>query len=212
MNPPPIRSDPGTFDPRFVPTLDEARRRIAAVLRPGDLAVDATVGWGRDTAFLAELVGPTGQVVGFEIQDEAIRRARDLLVQRGLQDRVTLKWLGHERLNDVLDDRAVIKAAMFNLGYLPGSDHTVTTRAESTLIALEAVWRRLDRSGLVTIVCYPGHPGGMEETHAVASWAADRASSGDAIAWSCAFLNSRRPPPRLVILAPTPRPNGNASS
>ena len=54
------------------PILAQAHDLVRRVLRPGDVAVDATVGNGQDTLFLAECVGPTGRVIGFDIQLSAI--------------------------------------------------------------------------------------------------------------------------------------------
>ncbi|MBC7032591.1 SAM-dependent methyltransferase, partial [Salmonella enterica subsp. enterica serovar Enteritidis] len=42
------------------------------VVNPGDHVIDATVGNGHDTVYLAKLVGTTGHVDGFDIQSAAI--------------------------------------------------------------------------------------------------------------------------------------------
>lgn len=44
----------------------------AQVVRAGDVVVDATMGNGHDTLALAQLVGPSGTVYGFDIQQEAV--------------------------------------------------------------------------------------------------------------------------------------------
>ena len=49
-----------------------AHRELAALVREGDLVVDATAGNGHDTAFLAARVGEQGKVLAFDIQAEAI--------------------------------------------------------------------------------------------------------------------------------------------
>ena len=46
-------------------------------IREGDTVVDATMGNGKDTLFLAELVGPKGRVHAFDVQPEAVERTRD---------------------------------------------------------------------------------------------------------------------------------------
>jgi hypothetical protein len=56
-----------------------------------------------------------------------------------------------------------IRAAMFNLGYLPGGDHTITTTAEDSVAALGMVLDLLAPGGIVTIIVYPGHPEGIRE-------------------------------------------------
>lgn len=60
-----------------------------------------------------------------------------------------------------------VKAVMFNLGYLPGSDHAVKTVKEETVPAVQAASELLLPSGVLTVMCYPGHEGGREECEAV---------------------------------------------
>ena len=61
--------------------LKLARDFLRQVLRPGDTAVDATVGKGRDLLFLTECVGEGGRVLGFDIQPEALAAAEKLGAQ-----------------------------------------------------------------------------------------------------------------------------------
>ncbi|WP_235597825.1 methyltransferase domain-containing protein, partial [Geobacillus stearothermophilus] len=64
--------------------LPFARFLLDQAVNEGDIAVDATVGNGHDTVFLAELVGERGHVFGFDIQAEAIATARARLAEHGL--------------------------------------------------------------------------------------------------------------------------------
>ena len=57
---------------------------LRRALRPGDTAVDATVGNGGDTLALCELVGETGHVIGFDVQETALERTRERLLQAGM--------------------------------------------------------------------------------------------------------------------------------
>ena len=157
---------------RTTAALTFLHRVLADVLRPGDTAVDATVGNGHDTALLARLVGPSGLVHGFDVQAEAIASAERLLAAAGLAERVRLYALGHERLAEVLPeaDRGRAAAVVFNLGYLPGGDETRVTRPETTLAAREGSREILAPGGVIALACYGGHAGGAEETEAVAAW------------------------------------------
>lgn len=133
-------------------------------VKPGDRVVDATLGNGHDTVFLAGLVGRSGQVDGFDIQSEAIRSARQKL-QDCPCDQVTLHQASHEKMADLVEPP--VQAVMFNLGYLPGGDKNVVTRAATTTQAIRAALDLLSPTGIVSIVAYPGHPGGREEADAV---------------------------------------------
>lgn len=64
------------------------RRFAQEVVKPGDLCVDATAGTGQDTVFLARLVGERGQVLAYDIQEEALRQTGDRLKREGLESRV----------------------------------------------------------------------------------------------------------------------------
>jgi hypothetical protein len=144
-----------------------AQAWIAGRLRDGAVAVDATAGNGQDTVFLAGQVGPAGRVIAYDVQEVAILRTRERLEAAGLSDRVELRLACHRGLGA----DAPFQAVMFNLGYRPGGDAAWITRPESTLPALEAAAAGLLPGGLVTVVCYPGHPGGREEAEAVVAWA-----------------------------------------
>lgn len=150
---------------------DFVRACVAEVLAPGDSALDATVGTGEDTCFLAEAVGATGRVYGFDIQAAALAMARDKLAERQWADSVRLYHQGHETLGAVpaivRDSR--IRAAMFNLGYFPKGDPAVTTRRETTLIALTAAAEVLAEGGILTVCAY-AHASGRSEAAGVAGW------------------------------------------
>ena len=135
-------------------------------VRPGSLAVDATAGNGHDTLFLAKSIGPDGRVIAYDIQPAALESTREKLESAGLAERVTLLHRSHVELaEDVREGSAAI--VMFNLGYLPGQDHVTTTEECETLVALEAAETALCPGGVLSVVCYPGHPGGDAEAEAV---------------------------------------------
>jgi SAM-dependent methyltransferase len=143
---------------------------IRSFVFEGDKAVDATCGNGHDTLLLAELTGSAGRVWGFDIQEQAIAETGRRLSEAGLADQVTLLHAGHEEMEQHLN--APLKAVLFNLGYLPGSDHTVVTRPETTGRALAQSLKLLSPGGIVIVTVYPGHEGGADEQKSVDDWAA----------------------------------------
>lgn len=181
--------------------LDFAHEVATGTLEPGDVAVDATVGNGHDTLVLAQTVGAAGQVYGFDVQAEAIRQTRSRLVSTGVDAQVDLLQAGHEAMCRHIPSRShgEVGAVMFNLGYLPGSESSLTTRPQTTLPALDGALEILRPGGVVTIVLYTGHEGGAEEAAAVDAWAADLPQS-DVHALSYRFVNQGNHPPRLVAL------------
>jgi len=154
--------------------LTTSQRLLALAVRPGDAVVDATTGNGNDTVFLARLTGPGGEVHAFDIQPGALENARNRLAAEGFADRVRFYQAGHERMGERLpgDLRGRVRAVVFNLGFLPGGDEAVVTKPETTLAALVAARELLAPGGVISVVCYAGHPGGLDEARAVADWCA----------------------------------------
>ena len=141
---------------------------ILAHLRPGDKAVDFTMGNGHDTAFLSKAVGPEGHVWAFDIQEEALESSKKTLEAEGCPDNVTLICASHHRVCEFVD--GPIRAGMFNLGYLPGGDKSLTTMRETTMPAVEAAISLLGEDGILLIAVYPGHAEGEAEGKMLAEY------------------------------------------
>lgn len=174
-----------------------ARAQLLAqeVLRPGDIAMDGTAGKGRDTACLAQAVGPTGHVHAFDIQPAAIAATANLLTLAGLAGRATLHTCSHADLAAVLPPghRGRLGAALFNLGYLPGGAPDIITQPESTRVALRSAHAELRAGGRLICVAYTGHPGGETEAAFVRAFGQERALAGDTVAMDTEDDNSGRP-------------------
>lgn len=160
----------------FLSVLSFAHKLVQERVRSGDAVVDATVGTGVDTLFLAQAAGETGTVYGFDIQPRALALAEERLRKAGSRANVRLLLRSHAELAAALPAplHGRIAAVMFNLGYLPadGADTGVITLAETTLPALEGALAVLKPGGIATIVLYPGHEGGGAEADAVERWCA----------------------------------------
>ncbi|MBQ6513657.1 MAG: methyltransferase domain-containing protein [Clostridia bacterium] len=138
-----------------------AREVILRAVEPGDTVVDATMGNGHDTQMLCETVGPEGRVWAFDVQAQAVEETRNRLRAQGLDGRAELILSGHEHMAEYV--KGPVKAVMFNLGWLPGGDHAVTTRWETTRTAVESALDLLAPMGVLVICAYPGHAEGERE-------------------------------------------------
>ena len=146
--------------------IEEAHRAVADVVRRGDVVVDATLGNGHDTLFLAQCVGSGGQVFGFDVQEEAIRSTVKRLAEAGIAESVCQLYLeSHAKMGEYVPEG--VRAVMFNLGYLPGGDKVMITRVDTSLAAVARALGLLAAGGVMTVMCYPGHAGGGEEALAV---------------------------------------------
>ena len=130
-------------------------------LKEGEVAVDFTMGNGNDTLFLSNAVGKDGRVYAFDIQEAALESTRARLVSENAPENYTLICASHHRVKEFVKEP--IKAGMFNLGYLPGAAHSVTTLRETTMAAVQAAIELLLPDGVLIIAVYPGHEEGSLE-------------------------------------------------
>ena len=141
---------------------------LEKIIEPGDRVIDATMGNGHDTEKLCRLVGPEGLVYAFDIQHAAVETTRRRLAGAELENRACLFQMGHEHLAQQVHEP--VKAVVFNLGWLPGGDHRVTTRTETTLAAAEQALSLLQELGVLVMCVYPGHQEGASELQALTAF------------------------------------------
>lgn len=166
---------------------------------PGATVVDATVGNGHDTVFLAQLVGPTGHVIGFDVQAAALAHTQTQLTLTGLTSRVSLHQIGHEHVADYLTEQTTVAGAIFNLGYLPGGDKRLVTTATTTLTAVTTLLPHLPRGGRLILVVYSGHSGGATEAEAVHTYCAALPQETYQVL-QYGFINQVHHPPYLLAI------------
>ena len=140
--------------------LEMAHDFLAQVITQEDIVVDATMGNGHDTLFLAKLAK---QVYAFDIQEQALEKTSQRLQEAGLTN-AELILQGHETVDQFVKE---VKAAIFNLGYLPSADKSIITQPQTTLDALEKLCHMLVKGGRIAIMIYYGHEGGDIERDAV---------------------------------------------
>lgn len=144
------------------------RDYLLKILKQGDVVIDATAGRGRDTLFLAQCVGTEGKVFAFDIQEEAIKATRELLLEQQMLNRVNLFLESHTKIADYVTTE--IRAAIFNLGYLPDSRNKIVTQPDTTVKAVAEVLKLLMANGMIAITVYLGHDGGLEESKALINY------------------------------------------
>jgi len=183
------------------PILEAAHEFAAHVVNPGDTVVDATVGQGRDTEFLARRVGASGQVYGFDVQQAAVEETERRVSESGAGARLRVFATGHETMRHFIpeSDYGSVGAVMFNLGYLPGGDKTITTESDTTVEALKQAGELIRPGGRITIVLYRGHPGGATESASVREWA-ESLDQTRFRSLSYRFVNQINQPPSLVVV------------
>ena len=172
--------------------LQMAHAFLEEVVTDEDIVVDATMGNGYDTLFLAQLAK---KVYAFDIQEQAIEQTTKRLAEAKL-DNVELFLTGHENVDQYVES---IKAAIFNLGYLPSADKTVITQPHTTIQALEKLCQRLVTSGRIAIMIYYGHEGGDVERDAVLDFVSQLPQQEFTVALY-KTINQINQPPFLVMI------------
>lgn len=174
-----------------------AQALLRPLIREGDVVIDATAGNGYDTLFLAECVGAGGKVLAFDVQEAALVSARARLAEAGCDGRVEFFHESHGGMGAYAGE-GTVAVVMFNLGYLPGENHQLTTVAGETLAALEVAARLIKSGGMLSVVCYPGHTAGAEEAEAVETWMTGLATLGWRVA-KYGAVGTRRLAPFLLV-------------
>ncbi|CUH94288.1 hypothetical protein P22_0354 [Propionispora sp. 2/2-37] len=176
-----------------------AQKLLKDKVKQASLVLDATMGNGSDTLFLAEQTPPEALVYAFDIQKTAIEKTREQIVQNNWAHKVHLILDSHANMNKYLPDNQKLDVVMFNLGYLPGGSHSLVTKAESTVMAIKKAVARLAVGGRISIVAYTRHNGGQEETLAVEQFVSSLPQNIFTVAcWQT--INHVNYPPKLYII------------
>lgn len=154
--------------------------------------LDATCGMGNDTIYLANLLKEKGHVDSYDIQEIAINITKEKLNNLNFKN-VTLYHKSHEYIDASLYDLAI-----FNLGYLPNTDKSITTKKETTMIAIEKLVSEINNNpNLLIIIClYPGHTEGKLESDFIDNYTINLSSKKYLVT---KYLNYNRPTSPYII-------------
>ncbi len=180
----------------LINALELSHAYASRAVRPGDTVVDATAGKGRDTVFLSELTGENGQVYAFDIQKEAVDATEKLLNEKGIRNVIIIND-SHEAIDDHV--KPGISCVMFNLGFLPGFDHIIQTKGDSTVAAIEKSMKLLAPGGIVTIAVYHGKDTGYDERDRVLEFCKDIDQERFTV-MQASFPNQKNDPPIFICI------------
>lgn len=132
-------------------------------IKKNDLVVDATIGNGYDSLYLLDIV-TEGKLFGFDIQTCALENT-DKLLKENNKKNYELFLQSHENLLGILKDyKNKISLVIFNLGFCPNEDKTITTKVNTTIQAINSAYELLNNKGIILITVYPGHDEGKKES------------------------------------------------
>lgn len=141
--------------------LDVEKSFLLPHIKKGGVAADFTMGNGHDTLWLSREMGTDGTVYAFDIQPQALKNTRALLQKENALENYTLILDSHHKAAEYITEKICV--GMFNLGFLPGGDKSITTMRDTTLAAIRAAVSLLAPDGALLIAVYPGHEEGHIE-------------------------------------------------
>lgn len=185
----------------FNSATDLAQSYWKSLLQEGDHVIDATLGNGYDTLFLAKIVltGGKGAIFGFDIQEQALINTWKQLASKLDEDslkRVVLFHESHDQMKRLVKEP--VKLIVYNLGYLPKGNKALTTIAASTLESISQGLNMLVEGGVLSVVCYPGHAEGEREEKAILEFVRSLPPSLWSVSYS-QFVNRINAPSLLLV-------------
>lgn len=150
-----------------------AHELLASKVKAEAKVFDATVGWGNDTLWMAQRVGPQGRVWGVDCQEKALAHTRARLAELGRGAGVEL-WRGeHQEIEQWVKGPPLLSldAAILNLGYLPGADESICTQLSQTKTLLAWLFPRFAKGAKMVCCVYPGHDRGRLEAQWIEAFA-----------------------------------------
>ena len=182
---------------KIINTISISKDIVNRYIKEGDVVLDATVGNGNDTLELAKLVGKSGKVYGFDIQKIAIEKTKALLNENNLDSNLLLINDSHEKIDEYIFEP--LDGAIYNLGYLPKGDKKIITEPKSTVNSILKTLDLLKNNGIIVIVSYLGHPGGMDENNALERMLRDLDQKQYNVL-KTDFINQKNYPPILYLI------------
>ena len=182
---------------KFINKVTEVNKiYLENIIQEGDVVVDATMGNGYDTVYLAKKVGENGKVYAFDVQEEALKSTTKKVNKEELNN-VELILDGHQNMDKYVKEE--VSCIVFNLGYLPRAKHQIITKADTTLEAIKKGLELLKPNGVMSIAIYSGHEGGMEEKNSVYEFVKNLDQNEFNVLES-GFINQINNPPQLVLI------------
>lgn len=165
-------------------------------VKEGDICVDATAGNGHDTLLLCQLTGENGKVLAFDIQEQALDNTRGLLEKYHCNANLILD--SHANMKKYVDEESV-DCIVFNFGYLPGGDHNLATRPQSSVAAVEVGLELLKVGGLMTLCIYSGGDSGFEEKDTLLNFLKELDARKYLVITSLYFNRPNHPPVPVIV-------------
>lgn len=166
--------------------------------------IDATMGKGNDTKLLCELAKDQGRILAFDIQKEALEETEKMLNGYEIgwkmyeDGRIQLILDGHEHM-EMYAKSETADVICFNFGYLPGGDHRIATKVETSVEAIKKGLKILKRGGMMSLCIYGGGDTGFEEKDAILEYLRSLPAREYTVIQNTYFNRGNNPPMPVFI-------------
>ncbi|MPQ44446.1 tRNA (mnm(5)s(2)U34)-methyltransferase [Clostridium tarantellae] len=175
---------------KYVTNISELYHNIIKTyLKEKNVAIDATLGNGHDTDFLSEIFN---KVYTFDIQELATNTYKEKA-----KNNVIVINDSHEYFKNYVKES--VECIIYNLGYLPGENKHITTKANTTLKSICEGLDILAQNGLMFIGIYSGHEEGNVEKEEILKFVKTLPKNRYGVIYQ-QFLNRNNNPPSLIII------------
>lgn len=156
-------------------------------------ACDMTAGNGKDSKFILDNKNPK-ILYAFDIQKLSQERCKKLIGQRK-----NFKFIldDHKNIEKYIEEK--IDLFIYNLGFLPKGDKSITTNYKSVIKSLKSCLDLLNEKGLILITFYPGHEEGKNEEKYVGEFLKNLDQKTFQVI-KCNFYNQINNPPFLISI------------
>ena len=93
-----------------------------------------------------------------------------------------------------------LSCIVFNFGYLPGGDHSLATRGETSIQALTQALTLLKKGGMISLCIYSGGDSGFEERDQILDWLKNLDSHQYLVIKSEYYNRPNNPPIPVLII------------
>jgi len=173
------------------------KETIKKTLKEDSIVIDATMGNGHDTLFLRKQLNDEGFLYGFDIQEIAIEKTKERLIKNNCYSDVKLIQDSHENFEKYIE--SPVDLILYNLGYLPKGDKTITTESDQTLKSVKEGMSLLKSGGVIIITVYPGHLPGALELEVLSDYL-ETINQKEYAVMKVDFFNYKNKPPVVFII------------
>lgn len=178
--------------------IDLLKFYLEKFVKKNGVFVDMTCGNGHDTERLLKEYSPKF-LYSFDIQEKAREKTFERLGIKSDDEISNFKFIldNHANLKSYIKEK--VDLAIYNLGYLPSGDKTITTNSNDVISSFSSLINLLNDGAFVFMTLYTGFEQGKQEAEKVLSYLENLPQREFNII-KHEFINQKNNPPCFVAI------------